>query len=457
MKYAIIDIETTGLSPKNEKITEIAVFLHNGHQVVDFFSTLVNPEKKIPYRIVQLTGINNQMVQDAPKFYEIAKKIIEITCDNVIVGHNARFDYGFLRQEFLSLGYDFRRETIDTVKWARQLIPGQPSYSLGKLCIRLGIENKARHRATGDAEATVKLFELLKSLEPASAKNKNGRTNNSFNHSLTENLPHATGVYYFYNRSGELIYVGKSVDIHSRVMSHLNNNKDKRAVDMKNNLAEIDYTLTGSELVALLLESAEIKKRQPLYNRAQRRTYFNYGLYSFTDDNGYTNLRLNKIIDEVQPIYTYGSIREGQEHLYRLCKEFGLCQKLTGLYNTQDACFHYQIHQCNGACIGKEVSDDYNQRVKQAIENYHFDEQNFLIFGKGRNEEEKSIVKVENGKYIGFGFIPIALLNTKAYELEEFVQQQKDNKEVRRIIITAIKQGKAKKATPFREAGFSTT
>ncbi len=438
--YAILDIETTGLSPAREKITEIAIFLHDGTRITDEYSTLINPERKISYRITQITGINNHMVENAPRFFEVAAKIVKFTEGAIVVGHNVRFDYGFIRQEFLRLGFDFHRETIDTVKLSRKLIPGHPSYSLGKLCKDLGINNHARHRAAGDALATVRLFELLLSLGPVPDKTKQKETVRDFNKSLVEELPRETGVYYFYNKAGELIYVGKSVNIRERVLSHLNNNLDKKELEMKNQLLKVRFRVTGSELVALLLESAEIKKYQPLFNRAQRRTFFNYGLYTFVDDNGYLNLKLNTIIDEVTPLYTYGSVQEGKEHLFRLCETFGLCQKLTGLHTSKGPCFHYQIHQCAGACIGEESAENYNTRVREAIENYYFEEQNFLIFDKGRNEQEKSVVKVQHGKYLGFGFVPISELNGNKEIIDDFIQLQPDNKEVRRIIISALQK-----------------
>ncbi len=442
--FAIIDIETTGLSPAREKITEIALFLHDGQQVVEEYSTLINPEKKISYRITQLTGINNQMVAGAPKFYEVAKKIVELTEGTVLVGHNVRFDYGFLRQEFLRLGFDFQRETLDTVRWSRKLIPGMPSYSLGKLCPRLGINNHARHRAAGDALATVKLFELLLSLDPEMAGTRQKPVARELNRSLTENLPRKTGVYYFYDKEGELIYVGKSVNIRERVLSHLNNHLDKKELELKNRLLEVRYKVTGSELVALLLESAEIKKHQPLFNRAQRRTYFNYGLYSFYDDNGYLNLKLGRILDGVTPLYTYGSLYEGKEHLTQLCEKFGLCHKLTGLSYGKGSCFEFRIHRCRGACIGEEPAVVYNQRVKKAIANYHFEQQDFILVDDGRHEEEKAIVCVKNGKYRGFGFVPLEALDLPADELEDYIVTQQDNKEVRRLIITALKKKKCK-------------
>ncbi len=438
--YAILDVETTGLSAAGEKITEIAIYIHDGKQVVDSFESLINPEKKIPYRIVQMTGITNRMVAGAPRFYEIAKKIVELTEEKTIIGHNVNFDYSFLRNEFKGLGYDFQRKTLCTVKLSRKLIPGRPSYSLGKLCNDLGINNHARHRAAGDALATARLFELLLTIDPNPENLKANGVKSGRNRSLTENLPKEPGVYYFYDKDGGLIYIGKSINIHDRVLSHLNNNLHKKAVEMKDAIDEVGYELTGNELVALLLESAEIKKHQPLYNRTQRRTFFNYGLYSFTDEKGYINLKVSRIIDRLSPLYTYSSLQEGKEHLFNLTEKFNLCQKLCGLYNTQGACFQYQIHQCQGACSGEEQPENYNQKVNMALENYHFGDDSFFIVGQGRNDDEKSVVKIERGKYTGFGFIDPAVLNNDPSMLHECIQPQQDNKEVRQIINSFIKK-----------------
>jgi len=438
--YAIIDIETTGLSLAGEKITEIAIIIHDGKKVVGEFESLVNPEKKIPYRITQMTGITNQMVVDAPRFYEIAKRVVELTEDKVVVGHNVNFDYGFLRHEFKSLGYDFKRKTMDTVRLSRKLIPGRKSYGLGKLCKDLGINNHARHRASGDALATTHLFEMLLEIDDNLENIKTNGVQSSRSKSLVENLPKKPGVYYFYNGDGELIYVGKSINIHDRVLSHLNNNLHKRALEMKDAIASVDFTLTGNELVALLLESAEIKKHQPFYNRQQRRTFFNYGLYSFTDDDGYINLKITRIVNKLTPLYTYSSLQEGRNHLFNLVEKFQLCQKLCGLYDTKGACFHHQIHQCNGACLKEESPEDYNLRVNEALENYHFDEQNLIIIEQGREEGEKAVVKIEHGKYLGFGFVDEQLINGNLSGLHECIQHQADNREVRQIINSHLKR-----------------
>lgn len=441
--YAIIDVETTGLSAAGEKITEIAIFLHDGKQIVEEYETLINPEKKIPYRIIQMTGITNQMVVEAPKFYEVAKKIVELTDNKIIVGHNVKFDYSFLRQEFKSLGYDFQRKTMDTVKLSRKLIPGRKSYGLGKLCKDLNINNHARHRAAGDALATTRLFEMLLDIDENIADIRTEGVRSERNKSLVEGLPKEPGVYYFSNSDGELIYVGKSINIHDRVLSHLNNNFHKRAMEMKDAIADVSYELTGNELIALLLESAEIKSYQPFYNRQQRRTFYNYGLYSFVDETGYINLKISKIIDKLSPLYTYSSLQEGKQHLFSLIEKFGLCQKLCGLYDTNGACFHFQIHQCSGACIGEEEPVSYNTRVDEALENYHFEKENIFIIGEGRAESEKSVVKIEHGKYIGFGFIDTACIDGDGYgSLHECIQIRNDNKEVRQIINSYLKKNK---------------
>ncbi|MCK7473966.1 MAG: exonuclease domain-containing protein [Rhodopseudomonas palustris] len=229
--YAIIDIETTGLSPVNEKITEIAIYLHDGEKITDSFTTLINPERRISAHITQLTGITNEMVENAPRFWEIAKDIVALTENRIFVAHNASFDYNFIRSEFKSLGYNFSLNRLCTVKLSRKIIPGYKSYSLGNLCNSLNIKVTDRHRAMGDAFATVKLFELLLSKD----KTLRQKTNSKFYNieaSKIANLPEETGVYYFYNQQGEIIHAGKSKDIRSRVFSHFNNESTGKSIRM---------------------------------------------------------------------------------------------------------------------------------------------------------------------------------------------------------------------------------
>ena len=296
--YAIIDIETTGGSPKHEKITEVAIFIHDGKDIIDEYVTLINPEKNIPYHITSLTGITNEMVAEAPRFYEVAKRIVEITEECVFVAHNASFDYSFIKEEFKQLGYEYKRDTLCTVKLSRKLIPGFKSYSLGNLCRDLQIKIDNRHRAAGDALATVKVFERLLDVQNAGEfiRSKSNRIPKNLHPALDPDifrkLPEEAGVYYFINERQDIIYIGKSNNIRQRVLSHFNGMKGRRAGQMRDETAAIGYEVTGSELAALLLESNEIKKHKPVYNRAQRRSIYRYGVYFYKDLNGYLNFRV---------------------------------------------------------------------------------------------------------------------------------------------------------------------
>lgn len=459
MKFAILDIETTGGSPKNERITEIAIYIHNGEKVIDEFSTLINPEKNIPYFITGLTGITNEMVAEAPKFFEIAKNIVEITEDCTVVGHNVKFDYSFIQNEFRQLGYDYHRKTLCTVKLSRKLLPGFKSYSLGKLCEQLDIQINGRHRAEGDAWATVKLFELLQ--KENLAKNENlilnpdpstriKNLNGYLNPEQINELPQATGVYYLHDESGNLIYVGKSKNIHKRILSHLGNKTTKRASEMSSKIAGISYELTGNELIALLLESAEIKKSKPRYNRAQRRNSSAWGLYTFKDDKGYINFRIKKTGEMNQTaLIGFNNQAEARKTMNTMIEKYWLCQKLSGMYETEGACFHYEIRQCNGACIGKEPVKEYNKRAEKLINILSFEEENMIIIDKGRTESERSVVLIECGIYKGYGYIDINDSYLNIEDLVECVKPAEDNRDTRHIIKSWLKKNKAEKVLLF--------
>jgi len=447
--YAIIDVETTGLSPRFEKITEIAIFIHDGRQVVEEFTTLINPERSIPYRIMQMTGITNRMVADAPRFYEVARKIIELTEDMILVGHNVDFDYNFLRQEFGSLGYDYKRDKICTAKLSRKIIPFRKSYGLGNLCHDLDIENPRRHRAAGDATATMRLFELLLSVDPEAVTGSYRYPDMHLDREKLDLLPEEPGVYYFYNADGDIIYIGKSVNIRQRVLSHFSNNTSRKEVDLKNNIADVSHEATGSELIALLLESAEIKKHTPFYNTTQRRTVFSWGLYDYPDENGYIRLKIERNNGKYIPLLSYTSHMEAKEHLSRLVDDFRLCQKLCGIYKTKGPCFHYHIRQCDGACVKEESPEDYNGKVNKAIKPYLFDHDSFFIIDTGRNKEERSVVCVENGKYLGFGFIDITCNDISHDTLRACIRSYRDNRDVQQIIKGYLRNGRVERVIAY--------
>jgi len=449
--YAIIDIETTGGQPSQDRITEIAIFIHDGQQIVDQYNTLINPERPIPYFITQLTGITDAMVQDAPKFHEVARDIVKFTEDKIFVAHNVRFDYSFLKKEFADLGFTYQRKTLCTVRLSRSLMPGLPSYSLGKLCKSINIDLKLRHRAIGDAEATAELFDRLlkinqKELTPSEETQKESKAtlSNAVKTSLlppaitkeqVNALPDAAGVYYFYDSDGQVIYVGKSINIRKRIIQHFNiDYKSHKSIEFKNRIADITYELTGSELVALLYESDQIKKIKPQYNRAQRRSIFSSGIYLYLDENGYKRLSFDKVNSERVPLISLENHFKSKSFLFHKVEKYNLCQKLSGLYKSNGACFNYQVHQCKGACLGLEAPAEYNARVDAAIESFSFEHENFVLIGKGREAGEKSVVCVENGHYLGFGFIDDTFSAHNLQDFKEAIKFYHDNKDVQQII-----------------------
>jgi DNA polymerase-3 subunit epsilon len=274
--YAVLDIETTGGKYNEEGITEIAIHRFDGHQVIDRFISLVNPEKDIQPFVVNLTGINNKMLRTAPKFHEVAKRIVEITEGTIIVAHNAQFDYRVLRTEFGRLGYEFERKTLCTVDLSKRLIPEAESHSLGKLVRSLGIAVSDRHRANGDALATLKLFKFLltkdsnKSIISAVIKAENLGVLSQRQIDIVSEMPSQTGVYYMYNKEGELIFLGKSNDI-KRKVNALFTRDGTEARRLQKATRKVTYELTGNELIALLKENEELQRNKPRFNNRKVR------------------------------------------------------------------------------------------------------------------------------------------------------------------------------------------
>jgi len=432
--YAIIDVETTGTSASFGKITEIAIVLHNGVTVTETYHTLINPECNIPRNITQLTGITNEMVSVAPKFCEVAKKIVELTAGRFFVAHNAMFDYSFVKEEFKRLGYDFKRKTICTVKLGRKLLPGHRSYSLGNICNDLNINITDRHRAIGDALATAKLFDILLQQNNLLESSLFVQQTYPLPPEKMAAIPGKTGVYYFYDAQGSIIYVGKSKDIHQRILTHFSNSQTKKAIQMRDKIADVSWEVTGSELVALLLESSEIKKHKPLYNRSLRRSAFNYGLFSFEDTDGYIHLKISKIEEEDIPLTTFHFQQEGFDYLHILAEKYALCKKLCHLDNGPGECFQAQLHHCQGACTGLENPESYNIRVNKSVHALQYRSPNFLVIDQGRTNEEQAVIKIENGRYIGFGYLSTEYTSNSLEILHDCIQKHNDNRDIRVII-----------------------
>ena len=402
--------------------------------MTETYNTLINPECNIPWNITRLTGITNDMVTNAPKFYEVAKKIVELTAGKIFVAHNAQFDYSFIKEEFKRLGYDFKRKTICTVKLGRKLLPGHRSYSLGNICADLGIQITDRHRAIGDALATAKLFDILLAQNNLLESSLFVQQTYPLPSEKMAAIPGKTGVYYFYDAQGNIIYVGKSKDIHQRVLTHFGNLQTKKAIEMRDKVADLSWEETGSELVALLLESAEIKKHKPLYNRSQRRSAFNFGLFSFEDPDGYLNLKINPIEGEDIPLTTFHFQQEGIDYLHNLAEKYALCKKLCHLDNCSGECFEAQIHHCQGACTGLESAANYNLRVNKSVHALQYRSPNFFVIDQGRTNDENAIIKIASGRFVGFGYASTDCSSNNIELLHDCIQKYNDNRDIRVII-----------------------
>jgi DNA polymerase-3 subunit epsilon len=449
--YAILDIETTGGQFNEEGITEIAIYKYDGHEVVDQFISLINPEKPIQPFVVKLTGINNAMLRSAPKFFEVAKRIIEITEGCIIVAHNAQFDYRVLRTEFKNLGYDFEKQTLCTVELSQKLMPEQKSHSLGKLVRALGIPMSDRHRATGDALATVQLFKMLlaKDVEKEIVKSliktetKKGISPKLLD--LLEGIPSVTGLYYIYNEKGSLIYLGKSRNVKKRVNQHFTGTS-RKSKKIQREAFTVSYEETGSELIALLKECQEIKINKPVYNRAMKKTIFPWSIYSEKDTDGYLCLKLQKTDGRKKEVISFPGHLEGRNALFAIIEKYNLCQKINNLDASDKInCFPFELGTCNGACVKKELPEEYNVRVLEFINNNSFHNQSMIITDRGRTIDERSAILIENGIYMGYAFYNLNYQVNNIDILKNILISMENNKDAKKIIQNYIRKNKGVK------------
>ncbi|MBP2833946.1 GIY-YIG nuclease family protein [Aquimarina sp. U1-2] len=439
--YAVIDVETTGKGIRGNRITEICIVILKNGKVLDKFTSLVNPEQNIPPFITGLTGIDNDMVRDAPKFYEIAEHIIELTTGAIFVAHNVNFDYNVIRGEFKDLGYTFTRRKLCTVRLCRKLIPGLYSYSLGRLCSSLNIPLVDRHRAEGDTDATVILFQKILQLDPAfeiinsflNARSKEATLPPHLEANAINSLPEETGIYLFKDKKGKVIYVGKAKNIKQRVISHFYDKKNKEYA-LGQDTHTIDYEITGSELIALLVEAEKIQQYYPKYNSAQKKPIAPYRIIQYTNRKGVIQLatdRSKNIHDSLEVFYKRS---DAIEQLERLCFEYQLCPRYCSLQSTSERCSHYRIKNCKGICCDKESVALYNMRVQQALLSLEKQKESYLIREKGRAIDEHSFIMIQNGIYKGFGYVHQSEQVLHFDDFETYLKLQKHTYHTTKII-----------------------
>jgi DNA polymerase-3 subunit epsilon len=435
--YAIVDIETTGGYAASHGITEISIHIFDGNKVVEKFETLINPCQPIPRYIQAMTGITDEMVATAPKFEEVAETVYRFLHDKVFVAHNVNFDYSFLKSHLYLSGFEYNAKRLCTVRLSRKIFPGFSSYGLGKLCNALNIEIVGRHRAYGDAAATVRVFQRLLQHDPQqyvakslqrSSKEQMLPPNVPKEH--FDRLPYSPGVYYFHDAKGKIIYVGKAKNIRYRVNSHFSNNLDSR---QKQNFIRYTHSISfqtcGTELMACILESSEIKRLWPIFNYSQKRWEDVYGIFTYEDQNGYLRLAIEKNKKRLTPVHSFHYLVDGHSALRKLISDFHLCPKLCFMQTDNEACGP----NCFGACEQKERPEEYNRRVNEAIESLSV-RPSYAIVDKGIDRNDQSCILVLNGKLYGMGYIPEDAQITQAETLKDYLQPYKENSFIRNLI-----------------------
>ena len=429
-EYAIVDIETTGGNATHSRITEIAIIIHDGEQVIDRWETLVNPQKDIPPAIFALTGITNEMVSDAPVFDMISDKVFELLSDRVFVAHNVNFDYSFVRHELERAGLKWTAKKLCTVRAARKIRPGLLSYSLGRLCDSLAINLDNRHRAGGDADGTAILFSRLlewdmdKEIDKMIKKTApDQRLPPNLPKEDFEQLPEKPGVYYFYDEHHKVIYIGKAVNLKKRVASHFTGHKiTPQRQNFLREIYAITFELCGTELMALLLECTEIKKLWPIHNKALKRFEPKFGLFEYEARNGYRYLAVGKLAKNQSCIETFDTIYGGINLLQDLAKQFDIDQRFCKYGSLSDGVFATPID------VTPLPEIDYHNHQIQAALDFHISNRpSFAIIDKGRNNEERSCIWVENGHFYGMGYLDTDVVINDLSEIREYVTPYPSN------------------------------
>ena len=442
--YAIVDIETTGGFASGNGITEIAICIHDGTKVIDQYHTLINPEQRIPVYITALTGINNAMVASAPTFDEVADEIYAYLHDAIFVAHNVNFDYSFVKHFLKKAGYELNVKKLCTVRLGRKVFPGLPSYSLGNFCRSMGVEIENRHRADGDAMATATLFtKMLKNdarpFIDAMLKKHSGEQwlPTQLDKAVIDALPDCPGVYYFHNSKGKVIYVGKAINIKKRVSSHFtHNDAEKKRQNFLRHIANITCTPCVSELHALVLESAEIRKLWPKYNYSQKQPAQKYGLYSFEDGKGYIRLAIDKKKKNLQAHYHFNLLHEGLVLLMNMADQFELDKKL---------CYIDKNPLSEKDMEFLDPPSHYNGKVKQALQELELKLPTFALMDEGLNKDEKLCMLIERGSFWGMGYIKSQHTTTDIFALKEMLNPYADNDFIRNAVYSFVELNPDKK------------
>lgn len=422
MQYAIVDIETTGGFPQQHGITEIAIVLHNGTEVEGTYETLINPHQPIPPFIANMTGISDAMVAVAPSFEEVAPYIYNLLKDRVFVAHNVNFDFSFVKYHLQSAGFHLQTPKLCTIRLSRKVFPGFRKYGLGHLSRELGIVIENRHRAGGDALATARILDMVIQnnggmviREMLKKENKSQLLPANLPEEYVHDLPQEPGVYYFLDQKQKVIYVGKAKNIRKRVISHFTGlDISKKRQDFLRSIYSINHTVCPSEFIASLLESVEIKRLWPMYNKSQKRYEQLWGIYQFEDNKGYLRLAIDKKQKHTTPIASFPLLVDAHRLLWKLVKQFSLHPVLCFLDNSGKTDY--------------PEPDIYNQSVSSALAWLKEQKQSFFI------RDKEGLVLIEQGRFYGMGQVPLHADLTALENIKNQLIEYPENEVMRSMI-----------------------
>ncbi len=403
MKFAVIDIECTGGTWGQERIIDVAVFVLEDGEVIDQFVSLVNPEASIDPYVSKLTGITNKMVRTAPKFFEIAKRLVKVTEDCTFVAHNISFDYRVFQQEFATLGFDYHRATLDTIPYCEKIFPDWSNYGLKTVSKELGMINAARHRAEGDARLTVDLLKILLEKDRASyldqvfVSKTASVKRNPFKEQV-KNLQNRVGIYYIYNDQGEIIYIGSSKDLQNSVNRHFVAD-NKVALALQNEAKKLETEDIGNAAIAEILYVLTVEQHRPIYNSAKKKRLLEFGVFIEPLKNAMVDLVRIYPVRHKEPQFYFAA----PKHAYNWLQKVMLNEHLnpdTFLLDKDRAHYHRHVQSLPWEYVNTEVSS-------AALRGYVLP-QEALLMGPGRKDQEKCVLIIEGGRLLGYTYFYLA-------------------------------------------------
>lgn len=426
--FAVVDIETTGGNFHQDRIIEVAVVLHDGTRVLDEYTSLVNPERAIQPFISRLTGISNRMVRTAPTFDQLAEELFDILKGHIFVAHNVKFDYGFLKAAFKRADINFRAPHFCTVELSRIIFPGHPSYSLGKLSRSMGIQVLDRHRAYGDAAATAILLSKMMEEAPEvvmqaalSDELDSAHVPEQLSRAAIDALPEETGVYYFYDEEGRMLYVSKAKNIRQSVLSHFKVPLEKQSNALTAFISDVQYVATGNDMIAMLMEVDAILKHHPRFNKPMRAPSYKYGVYLAQDEQGFLELRSGRVqeLPEI-PFLQFTTQSKAEKAVSETMVRAQLLPTMKQVYS----------------------KEKYNSLLEKYIKEITYPAENCCLIDMGRDEEHKVFIWIRSFRCVGFTIHKGELHSLDLEELNGQVQPVRETPDLRRHLLQYIRKKK---------------